>query len=407
MKLVLVLLLVQLGVHAYDAKHSHMKHECIHDKKMKNHKIQVAVHESESLPFKMSHSSKKMSALRPLQRNHKINFFGNGFNFANLMWPNIQIQLNFDWVQQYVNWRPSLRAGYEVSAKLLQSVRYYFEGILRVKKAVLPKIRQMKCDSITIPAFSMIDVDLYVAVVPESDEKSSYFAAAVPCALTSTDRRPLIGTFVINFAFIKVERLYQFLYFSIFAHEFTHILGFSQALFHEYVNPSTGQKLPSVTTQISIQSTKNPAIVEEFSVITLKEVVDYARNYFSCSNLKGVPLENDGGDGTANSHWEKLFLPTEYMNPTMESPGRISEFTLNLLRGTGWYQVDSSGAQSYDWNKGAGCGHFSICPAGRGYCQAAEAGQDVCSTEYDAKVCDVNEGHLCDQRSVHFRLRHC
>jgi len=76
-------------------------------------------------------------------------------------------------------------------------------------------------------------------------------------------------------------------------------------------------------------------------VITLKEVVDYARNYFGCGSLEGLPLENDGKDGSVNSHWEKLFLPTEYMNPTVENPGRISEFTLNLLRGTGWYRVES------------------------------------------------------------------
>jgi hypothetical protein len=262
----------------------------------------------------------------------------------------------------------------------------------------MPKIREFICDTITIPAMSLEDTDLFVAVVPESDKKTSYFAAALPCAFSSSEMRPIIGAFFINFAFIKVERFHQYFYFSVFVHEFTHILGFSQDLFYLYIDPITLQKLPSVTTQISIQSTENPDVTEEFTAITIKEVVDYARSYFSCSTLEGVPLENNGEDGTTNSHWEKLFLPTEYMNPTMESPGRISEFTLNLLRGSGWYQVDSSGAQSYDWNKGAGCGHFSICPAGRGYCEKAEAGQEVCSNDFSAKVDKTHEGHLRDRR---------
>ena len=86
------------------------------------------------------------------------------------------------------------------------------------------------------------------------------------------------------------------------------------------------------------------------------------------------------------------------MNPTVENPGRISEFTLNLLRGTGWYRVDSSGAQSYDWNKGAGCSHFSICPRGKGYCQKEEANQEMCSTDGTAKVVGVNQGNLRHRR---------
>jgi leishmanolysin len=54
-----------------------------------------------------------------------------------------------------------------------------------------------------------------------------------------------------------------------------------------------------------------------------------------------VPLEDEGGNGSAGSHWDKVFLPLEFMNPTIESPGTISEFTITFLRATGWYNIDA------------------------------------------------------------------
>ena len=73
--------------------------------------------------------------------------------------------------------------------------------------------------------------------------------------------------------------------------------------------------------------------------IVLEPVVEYARKFYNCPTLEFVPLENDGGLGSESSHWDKVFLPNEYMNPAIEYPGIISDFTLVLLNSTGWYQV--------------------------------------------------------------------
>jgi Leishmanolysin len=210
----------------------------------------------------------------------------------------------------------------------------------------------------------------------------------------------------LNFAFIKVQKIYQYLYFSTFAHEFTHILGFSDDLYKHYIDPVTMLPLTSVTTQMRVRSRSNPSSYEDFTVITLKPVVDYARAYFSCPSLIGMPLENNGDSGSANSHWEKLFLPSEYMNPTVENPGQITEFTFNLLRGTGWYQVDSNNVQFYNWGLYVGCEHFSICPIGKGYCSAAESRQEVCSPDYSSRVDIGYPGNLYCRRQVHIRLWH-
>ena len=38
------------------------------------------------------------------------------------------------------------------------------------------------------------------------------------------------------------------------------------------------------------------------------------RRYFGCDSLVGVELENQGGSGTAGSHWEKRILEVRLMS---------------------------------------------------------------------------------------------
>lgn len=57
----------------------------------------------------------------------------------------------------------------------------------------------------------------------------------------------------------------------------------------------------------------------------------YAREFYKCDSLEGVPLENGGTPGSVNSHWEKLFMPNEYMNPAAENPGILTTFSLLFL----------------------------------------------------------------------------
>lgn len=78
----------------------------------------------------------------------------------------------------------------------------------------------------------------------------------------------------------------------------------------------------------------------EFKQYNFQSIVDYAKEYFGCDSITGVPVENGESNSISiGSHWEKLFLPNEFMNPRSESPGVISKFTLLVLEHSGWYQV--------------------------------------------------------------------
>lgn len=77
--------------------------------------------------------------------------------------------------------------------------------------------------------------------------------------------------------------------------------------------------------------------------LIIPDLLNYAKKHFACEDIEGIPLEDGGGAGSAGSHWEKSMFPNEYMNPTIESPGIISEFTFILLNNTGWYNVRKKG----------------------------------------------------------------
>ena len=81
-------------------------------------------------------------------------------------------------------------------------------------------------------------------------------------------------------------------------HEISNILGFNNILFSTF-NFIYIDKDPYGKNVYYLNSTK---------------VVSVAKKYFNCSDIKGVPLENFGGNDTVGSHWEARVLLGEYMN---------------------------------------------------------------------------------------------
>lgn len=85
-------------------------------------------------------------------------------------------------------------------------------------------------------------------VKPENDKDSSYFAAASTCTLIDINDRPVKGIYYLNFAGMTLTKLKEFYYFSTFAHELTHILGFSETLFEFYRKEDKTTKRPESET---------------------------------------------------------------------------------------------------------------------------------------------------------------
>ena len=74
----------------------------------------------------------------------------------------------------------------------------------------------------------------------------------------------------------------------------------------------------------------------------------YARKFYGCDSWYVVPLEQDGGSGTAGSHFEM----TLYFNEVMAGNNKLADyfysgFTWSVLADSGWYGIDLKNADVF------------------------------------------------------------
>ena len=74
--------------------------------------------------------------------------------------------------------------------------------------------------------------------------------------------------------------------------------------------------------------------------VTTKNVLEKAREHFDCPDLTGLGLEEAGGEGSANGHWEQTIMGNDMMTARVSRHMMLSDITLALLEDTGWYKPD-------------------------------------------------------------------
>ena len=195
-------------------------------------------------------------------------------------------------------------------------------------------------------------------------------AAAVPDRLDNETSRPLTGILTIsnNTSYYSVRRVKEY-FRLIILHELTHALGFLYQMFFYFpggINNTVGVEYIRGAYRYIIKTPK---------------VLEMAKKYFNCSNIKGVELEDQGGQGTALSHWEQRILLGDYMGGIIyQEEMAISEITLALLEDSSWYKVNyyTGGLMRFWKNKG--------CKFLENNCLDSNY-----NTEYDNEFFDLNE----------------
>lgn len=150
-------------------------------------------------------------------------------------------------------------------------------------------------------------------------------------------------------------------------HELLHVLGFSSQAFPWFRDdlglPRTprdslgfpphrgGAYMASDSTVL--EETLDDGTLKHY--VVLPRVLDAARGHYGCPSLDRVPLEEQGGDGSAFSHWESHYAHTEAMTPQASEVSRVSAMTLALLEDSGWYRPDYSMMGPFRFGKGMGC----------------------------------------------------
>jgi leishmanolysin len=141
-------------------------------------------------------------------------------------------------------------------------------------------------------------------------------------------------------------------------HELTHALGFTKT-FMQGSFPG-GQ---SIIKSVAIRA-------KTTSAISTPNVLRVAREFFNCSNMSFVELEDEGGSGTAMSHWERRNLAEELM-AGVSSGNKLSPLSLAFLEDSGHYNVSYAGAETMQWGNAMGCGFLES------FCNTTAGGADV------------------------------
>ena len=190
------------------------------------------------------------------------------------------------------------------------------------------------------------DLVIFPRLADEGELPDLTLANAGAIELDIITSRPVIGIVNINrnldFSIVNSIDYLE----SILLHEFTHILGFSYSLFYYFPG--------GINETVFYKNDKRLRLNRTY--VKTKKLVETAKKYFNCSKIEGVELENQGGEGTAGSHWEARILLGEYMNGNLYLIEQvISEFTLALLEDSGWYKVNYYTGGLMRFGKYKGC----------------------------------------------------
>ena len=161
-------------------------------------------------------------------------------------------------------------------------------------------------------------------------------------------------------------------------HELLHALGFSMSLY-AFFRDENGRPLtergpdgkPPINQRLQVRQWSNKVIRQmvrndwkvrtgrtrrTVHLLVTPRVTEEVRRYFNCSDLEGAELEDQGGDGTQLTHWEKRIFQNEAMTGTVHTNDPLySRLTFALMEDTGWYLPDYSKADPLTWGRNQGC----------------------------------------------------
>ncbi|EGR33921.1 leishmanolysin family protein, putative [Ichthyophthirius multifiliis] len=197
------------------------------------------------------------------------------------------------------------------------------------------------------------DTDLHIYVTYANEKRQTYTAYAASCQEIK-GIGPTHGQITFNFELItKSKKLDDPIEFSNLVdtviHELIHVLGFNAQSYTKWVDKNKQPHI-NVSTQINVRGLPT-------TFLSTPNVLKFAREYYNCPTLKGFPLENQGGNGNKDGHWENTAILDELMRPinTLTVP-IFSGFTAALLMDTGYYSsINQKMVGSSFYGKGAGC----------------------------------------------------
>lgn len=227
-----------------------------------------------------------------------------------------------------------------------------YQQILKVKRFTEPLIID-SCDSqleiSSQVSTTGVEADLVIFPTFDVEADQNVEAYAVACRYDGNNGRPVAGA--ISFTklsdFSKNNAKYNRS--LLVLHELNHIIAFNNELFGNFRKEDGSQyQYQEVVKDVTIndKSTK---------IIITPKVIEAAKKHFGCNSLEGVELEDQGGVGTAGSHWEQRIMHGDFMISESLTENVISEISLALFEDSGWYRVNYYTGGLFRYGKNKGC----------------------------------------------------
>lgn len=129
-------------------------------------------------------------------------------------------------------------------------------------------------------------------------------------------------------------------------HEVLHALVMSRTLMDNFIDEDGNKRTETVSVEDGVAKIVTPAVKKQI------------RDMFDCDELDGARLEDEGGSGTAGSHWESRMFMGEIMvgNSLGSTRDILSNVTMALAEDSGWYMpnYDRAGLLANSYKKGCG-----------------------------------------------------
>ncbi|GAM22687.1 hypothetical protein SAMD00019534_058620 [Acytostelium subglobosum LB1] len=212
------------------------------------------------------------------------------------------------------------------------------------------------------------DFMYYVTAHPTLD--AGVIAYATSCLMRSDTGAPVVG--LINFApmyfanfantsYAKTNQAEWQTFFAVSLHEATHALGFASDMYDKFITATTAN--PPTTTVVSKEVSPSG---EQYSVtktfLQTPAVKSFIQNHYGCDSMPGAELEDNGGSGTAGSHWSALRIGEELMLGYAQASAPLTGLTLSLLKDSGWYIThQTQDVKPLVWGLKKGC-DFALKP---------------------------------------------
>ena len=261
--------------------------------------------------------------------------------------------------------------------EIFEEVTGYFKAILSVQKIIIEEdLSQYINERCGISKFDLGDNNFDLLILPKisDDLNKNILAAGTPC-LSLKNHKPIAGIIEINKNLSLEKTNFKYYMKNLLFHELSHVLAFHPYFF----------------TNLNLISTKN-IDGQQYTYINSPKVIEKAKLHFGCDNIKGVQLENDGGSGTAGSHWDSRYMLGDYMMATDYSDIVLSDISLALFEDTGFYQVNYYTGGLFRFGKNQGCAFIAKkCLYNQGkntlfpneFCN--ESGKSFCSSSHISK----------------------